>query len=194
MDTLEAGLEALRSRAPSRGKFSFKKKVPTAASTPTTASGSTSTSATPAPPSSEPEKENRIRQPPDAEPWVHAMQHGRQFGNIQGGMITASSFFASNETDKKTIKAEVTLVSLRNCIINLLPGADPKGKEIVVTALYARDLRTCVILAGYIPGSVRLEKMMSGFVVVGCHQVTGACLAFRKEIGFSSFAYWLLFI
>ncbi|KAG8895384.1 hypothetical protein FRC00_007552, partial [Tulasnella sp. 408] len=62
MDALESGLEALRARVNSRGKFSFKKKASSAASTaaptPTasvsaSASVSPSASTTPAPPESE---------------------------------------------------------------------------------------------------------------------------------------------
>lgn len=186
MDTLESGLEELRARVNSRTKFSFKKKasnaVSTAAPTPTAsvsapASVSPSTSTTPAPPESEdvnPDaraKSTTPERPLDTEPWSNATRYGRQFGNIRDAIISASSFFRPEEADKKSLRVEITLSSMRNSLINLLPEADPQGKEIEVTALYARDLETCVIIAGNIPGSVRLEKVRQAVLIFGCHQV-----------------------
>ncbi|KAG8917117.1 hypothetical protein FRC01_002659 [Tulasnella sp. 417] len=180
MDTLESALEELRPRVNSRAKFSFKKKASSAASsappTPSVsapASAPPSLSPTPAP--SEPmEVKPNVRAseiPLDTEPWSNATRHGRQFGNIRDGIISASSFFRLDEADQKSLKVEITLSSLRNCLINLLPGVDPKGKEIEVTALYARDLEGCVILAADIQGSVRLEKVTRAVLITGCHQL-----------------------
>ncbi|KIO20060.1 hypothetical protein M407DRAFT_30290 [Tulasnella calospora MUT 4182] len=181
MDLLESGLETLRSRAGSRGKFSFKKKAPSAASTPaptpasTPASASVSTTPAPAEPMDvKPDvraESAPVERPMDTEPWSNATRYGRQFGNIRDAIISASSFFRPEEADKKSLRVEITLVSLRNCLINLLPAADPQGKEIEVTALYARDLESCVIIAGHIPGSVRLEKVRLAIFVGGCHQL-----------------------
>ncbi|KAG9006556.1 hypothetical protein FRB90_009883 [Tulasnella sp. 427] len=191
---LQAGVEALRGPAKAQGgRFGLKKKAPAASAPPPSVVPATNVSHSPSPapstavessvssppPSStaaapEEGETTPVLRPAGSAPWSKVTKHGRQLGNIEHGAISASNFFKASELASGTvnkIRAEITLMSLRNCIINLLPDADPSGRQIEVTALYVNDLRNCTIIAGYIPGSVRLENMTFGSLTVGCHQL-----------------------
>lgn len=70
---------------------------------------------------------------------------------------------------------DIILTSLEACVIDLLPreraATTSTLADLTITALYGRGLRQCVIVAGQVQGSVRLEDCVDCRFVLGCHQV-----------------------
>lgn len=70
--------------------------------------------------------------------------------------------------------ADLTLLSLTNCVIDLrdetasLVNKTPSR----LLAVYGRDLKRCLIMLPIVEGSVRLEGCSSCTIAVACHQVT----------------------
>lgn len=76
----------------------------------------------------------------------------------------------------QTDSRDITLSQLEACLVDLL--AEEGSVSFDITAIYGRGLRQCVILAGAIKGSVRLEDCVGCVVVVGCHQVLSSLVSY----------------
>ncbi|KAF8802360.1 TBCC-domain-containing protein [Phlegmacium glaucopus] len=66
-------------------------------------------------------------------------------------------------------QSDLSLSDLNDCIVNLLPTASA-GSSLKISALHARNLKTCVVLLPSIDGSALLENISGCIIVLGCHQ------------------------
>ncbi|KAG9023310.1 hypothetical protein FRB95_013264 [Tulasnella sp. JGI-2019a] len=157
---LEATVNGLRHKVP-KPRFAFKKKQPSSVVPPVV-------EATPALP------------PPTASSSTSNTNSTSSFrvSDKKGAFISVTDFDSSSKTDNEP--RDIILTSLEACIVDLLPREGVVTTDI--TALYGRGLRKCVILAGPVQGSVRLEDCVNCQIVVGCHQ-------FRMEQCFSTDVY-----
>jgi len=139
---LEAGVDKLRHKVP-KTRFAFKKKQSVAETVAATAA------------------------PERASVAIAATAE-------QSGLALALPSFEASQKKDAYIKIsdlgpaslssshDVTLSDLDACAVDLLDQD--------VTAIYARGLKRCVVVAGLVAGSVRMEDCVDCVVAVGCHQ------------------------
>jgi hypothetical protein len=69
---------------------------------------------------------------------------------------------------------DVSITSISNSILNLLPSKDestPSANVISLSALHISDIHNSILILGHVNGSIMLHDLTNCVVVAGCHQV-----------------------
>ncbi|KAF8884211.1 tubulin binding cofactor C-domain-containing protein, partial [Gymnopilus junonius] len=152
LKSFEKSIEQLRASTTTKSKFAFKRKP------------QSSVTSIPTPPSAKKPFEPRTLTPstPSTSSQVLLSSHSHKY-------LTRSDLPEHSE------QPDLSISDLDSCIVNLLPANskdkdDSSSKDLVLSALHARNLTHCVILLPLITGSALLHDLIQCTIVLGSHQ------------------------